>query len=98
MFDSQFETHISLDSHLATTKKVVVKHKCQKASTVAMTKLQSLMNSDPITFLYSMEWIIPDVAKLLVVLGVEYKEFTLAALKAIWLPANNVDSEHLLSH
>ncbi|KAJ8875689.1 hypothetical protein PR048_023588 [Dryococelus australis] len=62
IFDKTHAADIfSSDSSLTTTEKALVKQKCQKASTLAMTKLQSLMNVlclFLITFLYSMEWII----------------------------------------
>lgn len=39
-----------------------------------------------------------DVQKILVAVGTEHKQFAAAALNAIWVPTNNVDSERLLSH
>lgn len=39
-----------------------------------------------------------DVQKILVAIGTEQKSFAAAALQAIWIPTNNVDSERLLSH
>lgn len=141
-----FET--SMES-LSTADKAKVKQQCQNASVKAITKLQSLISTDPsrniftsINKLFSTKNILlndtkdvlplfdsvptfngmdhpevfkgyeslkeavqqsvekasePDLVKVLQALGVEQKEFARAALNAIWMPTNNVDSERLLS-